>query len=213
MRSIRLIAAVPLVLLPLVAACSAGSNAETLQEKTVQNGVSATVGTVSIRDAYVVGPATGSAPLYLTLFNSGASSDTLTAVSTPAAASVTLGGDGGSSASAGSGSAAVDLQIPAGRAAVTLESAARSLLLTGLTAPLALGQDVSVTFTFSKAGSITLNVPVEGPNGNAQSAVPSEGQASPGSGSSATSTAQTSGPAGAADSVPASPTPTVSSSP
>lgn len=145
-----------LVLAPFaLASCAAGTHAETNHERTVQNGASANLGTIAIRDAFIVGPATTTAPLYVALFDTGPQPEALVTVTTTAAASVSLPGP----------TASVGLAAQNGSALLT--SAGSSLLLQGLTAPLVIGEEVPVTFTFAPAGPITLTLPVESATGDA----------------------------------------------
>ncbi|MHB8340912.1 MAG: copper chaperone PCu(A)C [Mycobacteriales bacterium] len=180
-----------------IASCAAGTAAETSHEHTVQNGASANLGSIAIRDAFIVGPATTTAPLYVALFNSGPQPETLVTVSTTAAASVSLPGP----------SATVPLAAQNGSALLT--SASSSLLLQGLTAPLVVGQEVPVTFTFATAGSITLTLPVESPTG----AAPPSLHPSPAASGSASGSASASPSVGPSASASPSASPTGSTSP
>ncbi len=166
-RCPRLLAGLALaVLLPVgLTACGSGLDAETTLEHSVVNGGSGNVGTIALRDVYLVGPATTQTSLYLSLFNNGPQPDQLTAVSTPVASAVLLPGQTGS------------VTIPAVDGAVALTTPATALTVEGLTSPLTIGETVQVTFTFAKAGTITLPVPVEGPTGSAPT--PSPGSSPP----------------------------------
>ncbi len=52
------------------------------------------------------------------------------------------------------------LEIPAGRS-VTLAPGGKHVMLMGLTGPLAEGEDVTLTFTFEKAGEIEITAPIK----------------------------------------------------
>ncbi|MCD0449630.1 copper chaperone PCu(A)C [Actinocorallia sp. API 0066] len=127
-------------------------------------GVDGQVGKVDLRDVFVLGgdngadvPAGGSAPVYLTLVNYPAGgetdgtsgtqgeADTLQSVTSPAAQSAEIIGG--------------PIPLPPGED-VRIGPAAR-IVLKGLTAPLAEGTNVQLTFTFEKAGQGTMSVPVQ----------------------------------------------------
>lgn len=173
-------AAVLLLVAPLLAACAAGRDAQTINTDTVNDAAGADVGALQVRNVYLAAPETslygkgGDAPMYLTVANSSRSPDTLTAVSSAAAASVsvmqsgTSGAGGAPSASpngTGSGPTFVGgsgfpLTVPGG-SALALRPDSTYLILRGLNRQLKPGQSVQVTFTFAGAGSTTLTVPVE----------------------------------------------------
>jgi copper(I)-binding protein len=91
-------------------------------------------------------PAGSQAGLFLGLFNSGDSSDQLVKVTTSAATSVSISGD--------------SVALPPNEGA-NLTGPQPEIVLNGLTQPLAGGQDINVTFDFSNAGEINLDIPVE----------------------------------------------------
>ena len=74
----------PSPLVPL-AGCAAGIQAETSRERPTIDGVGGAIGTLTIRNAYVGGPAEngGSAPVLLSVFNDGTEPDRLVSVSSP----------------------------------------------------------------------------------------------------------------------------------
>lgn len=137
-----------------------------------------------------------SAPLTLVLVNNGSSDDTLTQVSSPAAqgwgvfdsAAAASAAASPSSSASGSGSGtesatshtsasatavATKLAIGAGqRVPVAIGSASKALLLIGLTKALYPAQSVQITFTFAKAGAVTLTVPVQTSIEPASSTIP-----------------------------------------
>lgn len=137
----------PLVAAMALSGCAAGTDAVTSNARTSTNAVSGAVGTISIRNVYVVGPATsgGSAQVISAFFNGGVENDTLTSVSSPVA---------------GTGEPPTQDVLTAGGANIYLAGGGAPTL-TGLKQNLLVGQAVPVTFTFAKAGSVTLDVPVE----------------------------------------------------
>jgi copper(I)-binding protein len=149
-----LIGGLALLALPAVAGCEAGLNAPTLEFHAASAGATTVFNNISISDAFVLGgpsgaslPAGSSASLFVGLFNNGTTNDKLVGVSASGvAASVTI--KGGS------------VTIPAS-ASANLNGPEPEVVLTGLTKPLPNGQDVSVTFAFANAGTVTLSVPVE----------------------------------------------------
>ncbi|HEX2905100.1 MAG TPA: hypothetical protein VHO01_16730 [Jatrophihabitans sp.] len=99
----------------LLAACGAGQDAQTVNQRPPIDGASATAGDVSIRTAAIVSGSGGdsyaqggSALLQLVIVNTGSQEVTLTGVSTSAAASTVLSSagvpQGGSNSAAASGS-------------------------------------------------------------------------------------------------------------
>jgi len=172
-------AALALLVAPLLAACAAGRDAQTINTDTVNDAAGGDVGALQVRNVYLAAPETSlygkgsDAPMYLTVANSSGAADTLTAVSSDAAASVNVlaGGttSGGGASSAGpsgngsgptvSGGSAFPLAVPSG-SALALRPESTHLVLQGLNRQLMPGQSVRVTFTFAGAGSTTLTVPV-----------------------------------------------------
>lgn len=137
-----------------VSGCAAGQISQTADQVAAIDGANATVGDVGVRNALLAtAPATGyakgaDAPLLLTISNDGVDGDTLSQVSSAAAADVQI-----------SGTAALP-----GQALTTFGTdTPAKVTLKGLTAPLVYGQSVPVTFSFAKAGSVTVNVPIEIP--------------------------------------------------
>lgn len=144
-RRFVLVAAAVAALVPL-SGCAAGIQAETSRERPTVDGIGSAIGTLTIRNAYVGGPADqgGNAPLLLSVFNDGNQPDRLVGVSSPDAASVTLPPD-------------VDLP-PGGE--ILLYTADRTAHLTGLTMPVQVGQIVPVVLTFERAGQLPMSLPV-----------------------------------------------------
>ena len=141
------------LLMPAIAGCEAGNGAPTLMFHAASAGAQTVVNGIRITNVFVLGapsgstlPAGSSASLFLSLFNDGATDDTLQSVSAAGAASVTLDG----------GTVAVPSETP-----VNLTGPQPSAVLNNLSAPLPSGGYVKVTMQFKNAGPVTLQVPVE----------------------------------------------------
>ena len=141
------------LLMPAIAGCEAGNGAPTLMFHAASAGAQTVVNGIRITNVFVLGapsgstlPAGSNASLFLSLFNDGATDDTLQSVSAAGAASVTLDG----------GTVAVPSEIP-----VDLTGPQPSAVLNNLSAPLPSGGYVKVTMQFKNAGPVTLEVPVE----------------------------------------------------
>ena len=141
------------LLMPAIAGCEAGNGAPTLMFHAASAGAQTVVNGIRNTNVFVLGapsgstlPAGSNASLFLSLFNDGATDDTLQSISAAGAASVTLDG----------GTVAVPSEIP-----VNLTGPQPSAVLTNLSAPLASGGYVTVTMQFKNAGPVTLQVPVE----------------------------------------------------
>ncbi len=139
-------------LVPALAGCAAGVNAQTNKPFTPTDGASTVFHNIAIRNVFVLGPpVTGTlqpgqaAGMFLALVNNG-SPDQLTAVSAPGtASSVKIGGG--------------TVQLPQNRAAL-LTGPAPEVVLTGLTRTLVGGQSIPLTLTFQNAGTIAMIIPV-----------------------------------------------------
>jgi copper(I)-binding protein len=141
------------LLMPAIAGCEAGNGAPTLMFHAASAGAQTVVNGIRITNVFVLGapsgstlPAGSSASLFLSLFNDGATDDTLQSISAAGAASVTLNG----------GTVALPSEIP-----VNLTGPQPSAVLNNLSAPLPSGGYVKVTMQFKNAGPVTLQVPVE----------------------------------------------------
>ena len=154
-------AALGAVIVLSVAGCAAGQRAQTADEYSGVDGVSANVGSIGLRNVGVSSPATvagyaakSTATLSMAIVNNGASADQLVSVSTAAAASVSIG----KAATA----ASTPITIPSrGLVQVGMSTGGDSIFLKGLTAPLISGQDIDVTFTFRNAGSTQVRMAVK----------------------------------------------------
>jgi copper(I)-binding protein len=139
-------------LVPALAGCAAGVNAQTNQPFTPTDGASTVFHNIAIRNVFVLGPAVAgtlqpgqAAGMFLALVNNG-SPDQLTAVSAPGtASSVKIRGG--------------TVQLPQNRAAL-LTGPAPEVVLTGLTRTLVGGQSIPLTLTFRNAGTIAMIIPV-----------------------------------------------------
>jgi copper(I)-binding protein len=181
----------------VVAGCGAGQNVQTEVEPAV-NGNFGQAGPILIRDAQFAYPPDGtypgggSAPLIVTIVNSGSGDDELVEVSSPVAGDVAITGDRnlparraiqvgtpGRTATPPSAPAATTTTTRSGpsSAAPTSSSAPTpattslrpddigkaTIVLSGLSSPLAAGHTYPVTFVFRKAGSVTVELPIANP--------------------------------------------------
>jgi hypothetical protein len=175
----------------LTAACAAGQQAQTANEKPSIDGTQGSVGSIQLSNVALRTPPTNSypsgssVPMSVYISNSGQSGDTLTSVtstefsgwdvvptesvqtSAPASPSTAP-----SSSTASAPTSGRPQQIGAGLAVgfgltnltASGGGSTDTVLLTGLaskSAPLYPGMSVKVTFTFAKAGQTTLTVPVQ----------------------------------------------------
>jgi len=148
----RLLIGALAILVPALAGCEAGFNAPTLEFHAASFGVSTMVDGINIDNVFVLGPPLGStlqaggqASLFMALQSS--TSDQLTSISAPGAASSVQLGNGPINLSPNT---LVDLSGPE-----------PLLALVGLTNPLSGGETVQVVLHFATAGAVTLMVPVE----------------------------------------------------
>jgi copper(I)-binding protein len=152
----RACAVAAVALIPVLAGCEAGGDAPILNWHPPTSGASATIiaggGQIAIRNAFILGgvpnftlPAGSSASMFVGLVNTGPR-DRLIRVSAPGAAtSVTLPTGG------------VLLKRDS---SALLTGPAPELVLSDLTQSLTSGTYVRVLFTFQKAGTISLTLPV-----------------------------------------------------
>lgn len=167
-------------------ACAAGQIAETAQEKATLDGTNVDVGNIALRALSVQTPdavnyPVGSNPLVtVVLVNNGQSADKLVSISSSVASGwgsyadqvdVPQSGAAAAPASAATASAAAGTSGNA-TAAITLPPTAttafgvpvangRVLALLGTKKVLFPGNEISITFTFAKAGSKTFVVPIQ----------------------------------------------------
>jgi copper(I)-binding protein len=142
------------LLLPVIAGCEAGTGAPTLEFHQASAGTTAVFNGIKISDAFVLGAPAGSsvppgssASMFLSLYNGGSGDDQLTSASAPgSAASVQLSGG--------------TVALPGG-SLVDLSGPEPKVVLSNLTKSLGGGEAIPVTLDFQRAGSVTLEVPVE----------------------------------------------------
>ena len=153
----RACAVAAVALIPVLAGCEAGGNAPVLKWHPPTSGASATItaggGEIAIRNAFILGglppsvtlPAGSSASMFVGLVNTGPR-DRLVRISAPGTAtSVTLP----------TGGVLLERDTSA-----LLTGPAPELVLNGLTRSLVSGSYVRVLFTFQRAGTVTLTLPV-----------------------------------------------------
>ena len=140
------------MLVPALAGCEAGADAPTLAFHPASNGTTTVVNGIRIDNAFVLGPAIGSslpvggqAGAFLAL--TAQNHDQLVSAAAPGTAtSVTLTNG--------------PVTLPAG-AVADMSGPAPQIVLNGLTSPLSGGETVELVLTFTTAGIVTLQVPVE----------------------------------------------------
>ena len=143
-----------------LSACGTGLQAQTYKERTPHEYTNAGVGDLALRNLAIDAPLSGSvitkddvATLTGTVVNEGTEADALTGASSDAAATAKLLVDG---------SPVTSVPVPASGTSGT----AWAVSLEGLTSDLHVGQYVSITLTFQRAGRTTVQVPVRsGDNG------------------------------------------------
>ena len=140
------------VLVTALAGCEAGADAPTLEFHPASLGTTTVVNGVRIDDAFVLGPALGSslpiggqAGVFLSL--STQNHDQLVAAAAPGAASSVQLTNG-------------PVTLPPGMV-VDMSGPAPQIVLNDLTSPLSGGETVNVVLTFTNAGVVPLQLPVE----------------------------------------------------
>ena len=148
-----LIGALALLIPVATAGCEAGFDAPTLEFHQASAGAHVVVNGITISNVFVLGAPTGSslppgssASVFLSLFNGGTNSDALVSVSAQGASSGHLSGG--------------TVNLPA-NSAVNLTGPQPSVVISGLKQTLSGGEDIPLTLTFTHAGSVTLQVPVQ----------------------------------------------------
>lgn len=147
----------------LTSACAAGQQAQTANQKPTLDGTNATIGSIGLRGLAIEAPsgpsyAVGSNPaIKVVLVNSGLKADALTSISSSEAT-----GWGTAPGTSGTGASSTSpVSIAAGdRVSYGVPEATDSLLLLGTKAALYPGTSITLTFTFAKAGSVSVQVPV-----------------------------------------------------
>ena len=140
----------------LLSGCAAGQISQTANEVAAIDGGNGSAGKIGVRNVlfstapalsgYAVG---ADVPLTLQIANDGVTADTLTQVS---------------STSASSGAISGTATVPAQSLISVGTGSTVTLSLKSLTAALPYGHSIPVTFTFSTAGQITVNVPIAIPD-------------------------------------------------
>jgi copper(I)-binding protein len=149
----RLLVGAIAMLVPALAGCEAGLNAPTLEYHPASNGVSIVANGIAIDNAFVLGPPLnttlpvgGQAGVFLSL-SAQDGNDRLVSASAPGAAGSVQLINGPVTLVQGT---VVDLSGPT-----------PEVVMTGLTSPLSGGQTVNLVLTFSTAGVVALEIPVE----------------------------------------------------
>lgn len=152
-----------------LAGCGAGAVSQTASQASAVNGYAGQVGNLVVRDATIAAATTlagaayqpgGSAPLNLTLVNTGATADKLVSASSPVAGTVQITGD--ATIPAGT---AVAVGNYSGATGSALAGRTIAVKLNGLVGPIRAGLTYPVTFRFEKAGELTTKLPVGHPTG------------------------------------------------
>jgi len=170
-RALRAATMGVLLLSPVaLTACSAGQVTQTATQVRDKTGAQAQVGDISIREAKLASVGVGGyeagddAELQVALVNDGSSADTLVSVDGDGFASAEIANTA-SRISSNPGTAPTDrVEIPAGSSVfVGQDDSDYTITLSGLQDGLTTGQYLKVTFTFEKAGEVTLPLTVANP--------------------------------------------------
>jgi len=187
-RALRAATVGVLLFSPLViTACSAGQVNQTSSQLRDKVGVTVHVGDLTLRQVQLAYPTDRSyspgddAQLQMSIVNSGSEDDALTGIDGTGFAEVRVtGAASGTSTASGSaastttppaeattstGARALDIAIPAG-SSVFLGQNAPTVTLVSLGQELTPAQTIDLTFTFEKAGDVTVAVPVGSPATN-----------------------------------------------
>lgn len=149
----RILIAVAAALIPMIAACEAGTNAPSLHWHQPAEGTFRSVGDITISNAFVLGAPIGAvlhpgqnAGLFLGIVNAGPAGDTLLGISAPGTAQ--------------------SVKLPrtqivlASQRPVLLTGPQPSLVLEHLLKPLRGGSVIKIRLRFAVAGLVTIKVPV-----------------------------------------------------
>jgi len=148
----RLLFGAMVVLVPALAGCEAGFNAPTQEYHPANFTGNKTQNGIAFSNVFVLGPAPngpavagGRTGVFMSLYSS--KDDRLESVSLPGSASqVTITGG--------------PVNLPA-NSLVNLGGPVPTVVLSGLDSPLQGGESIPMQFTFARAGTISLDVPVE----------------------------------------------------
>lgn len=163
-----------LVLALSLTACAAGRVVQTADQRPSQDGANADVGDIALRGVAIEPPSGNSyqkgsnAKLSAVLVNNGSAPDRLTGISTGAATSwsvypTTAAADQVAGAVAGSSTSGGSQVVPIAsgdRASFGVPDATGGLVLLGTKGTIYPGTIVRITFTFARAGTVTVPVPV-----------------------------------------------------
>jgi hypothetical protein len=154
-RALRAATMGVLLLSPLaISACSAGQVTQTATQERDKTGAQAHVGDIVLREGQLAYPsgdtyeAGDDAELDVAIVNGGETPDTLTGVEGKGFGGADISGD--------------EIEIPANDSVFVGEDDL-SITLTDLDQSLTTGQTIQVTFTFEKAGDVTVPVSVANP--------------------------------------------------
>jgi hypothetical protein len=187
-RALRAATVGVLLFSPLViTACSAGQVNQTSSQLRDKVGATVHVGDLTLRGVQLAYPTDGSyapgddAELQMSIVNSGTEDDALTGIDGTGFAEVRVTGSASGTVTASgttaatttppaqattsSGARALDITIPAG-GSVFLGDNAPTVTLESLGQGLTPAQTMDLTFTFEKAGNVTIPVPVAAPASN-----------------------------------------------
>jgi len=173
--------------LSVITACSAGQVNQTSSQLRDKVGATAQLGDLTLRQVQLAYPTDGSyvpgedAELQMTIVNSGSEDDTLVGidgtgfgevrVTGSASGTVTASPSGAATttssaqATTSGGARALDITIPAG-SSIFLGQNAPTVTLASLGQELLPTQTMDLTFTFQRAGEVTMSVPVAVPASN-----------------------------------------------
>lgn len=187
------LAAALLTLAPLTAACGAGLDAETLNERTTIDGANAQTGDLRIRNGYLQAPdgiehpAGSDIAIHLTVVNIGTRPDTLTEVTSSLGQVLVQPAGAPSTPTAGS----APVNIPAGQA-VAFGGTGAQISLRQVAQPVRIASIVPITLRFAKSDQVTIMAPVgSGYGPAASSSVGATGSSSPSPTATGTSTPST----------------------
>jgi copper(I)-binding protein len=171
-RALRAATMGVLLLSPIaLSACSAGQVTQTATQERDKTGAQAQVGDISIRGAKLASIGTGGyetgddAELQVALVNGGSSADTLVSVEGDGFSSAEIANTASRISSSTGSTAPTDrIEIPAGSSVfVGQDTSDYTITLSGLDESVNTGQYLKVTFTFEKAGDVTLPLTVANP--------------------------------------------------
>ena len=190
-RAVRAAAIGVLVLSPVaLSACSAGQVSQTATQQRAKAGGEAAVGNITVREARLAYPSTGTYPegsdaqLLLGLVNSGDEDDVLTDVSGDAFTSATITAASASASATATGAVPTgqtapppsvsggDVTIPADGNVYVGGSGGPVVTLNGLNRELTVAQNIDVTLTFERAGTVSVRALVATPSRGLPRATP-----------------------------------------